>query len=130
MGLGHQCCAHQSTGKNQTLVWPDLSIVVIANDKAANKFRSFLRFHFDQADTRIHVVKSNVKRYGIPMFYVNHTGAQTELIFDGGSLVVSPNGNIHDEMPYFEEKIKVYDLDEVVEGKENCPQPTPIARTL
>ena len=80
-------------------------------------------FHFKQAETRIHVVKANVERYGIPMFYVNHTGAQTELIFDGGSLVVSANGNIFDEMPYFEECIRVYELAEVIDGKKNQPQP-------
>jgi len=79
-------------------------------------------FHYQQAEERIHVVKSNVKRYGIPMFYVNHTGAQTELIFDGGSLVMSPNGKIYDEMPYFEEQVKVYELKDVVTGKKHNPQ--------
>ncbi|CAG0903289.1 unnamed protein product, partial [Darwinula stevensoni] len=47
------------------------------------------------------------------MFYVNHCGAQTELIFDGGSIVMSKNGALHDELPYFEESIRHYDLNEV-----------------
>ena len=49
-------------------------------------------FSYDHAESRIHVLKANVKRYGLPMFYVNHCGAQTEVIFDGGSIVMSPNG--------------------------------------
>lgn len=73
-------------------------------------------FNYVHGDERIHVCKANVARYNIPLFYVNHVGAQTELIFDGGSLVVSPNGKIHDEMPYFEEGMKVYDLAEVIKG--------------
>ena len=80
-------------------------------------------FCYKQADTRAEIVGSNVARYDIPMFYVNHVGAQTELIFDGGSLVVSPNGKIFEELPFFEEAIKVYDLDEVTKGLENRPQP-------
>jgi NAD+ synthase (glutamine-hydrolysing) len=37
-------------------------------------------FSYDQAEDRIRVVKANVERYKIPMFYVNHSGAQTEII--------------------------------------------------
>ncbi len=74
-------------------------------------------FSYDHAADRIHVLKANVKRYGLPMFYVNHSGAQTEVIFDGGSLVMSPNGKVFDELPYFQELIRTYDLDEVMTGK-------------
>ena len=49
-------------------------------------------FNYEHADERIHVLESNVARYGLPIFYVNHVGAQTELIFDGGSTVMSPSG--------------------------------------
>ena len=80
-------------------------------------------FSYKQADTRIDIVKANVERYGIPMFYVNHVGAQTELIFDGGSLVVSPGGRIHEELPYFEEAFRVYELDEVKADIQHRPQP-------
>jgi NAD+ synthase (glutamine-hydrolysing) len=76
-------------------------------------------FNYNQANTRIHVVKENVKRYGIPMFYVNHAGAQTELIFDGGSLVMAQNGVVYEELPYFEECIKTYDLNDVMNAQEH-----------
>lgn len=70
-------------------------------------------FHHQQAEQRHHVVRENVKRYGIPLFYVNHAGAQTELIFDGGSVVVAPDATIYDEMPYFTEALRTYDLADV-----------------
>lgn len=73
-------------------------------------------FNFSHAQDRINILKTNVERYGKPIFYANHVGAQTELIFDGGSLVVSADGNVYEEMPYFEECIRTYDLEEVQRG--------------
>jgi NAD+ synthase (glutamine-hydrolysing) len=71
-------------------------------------------FNYAHSHGRISVVKANVERYGIPMFYVNQVGAQTELIFDGGSLVVAPGGKVFDELPYFEECVRTYDVNEVL----------------
>jgi NAD+ synthase (glutamine-hydrolysing) len=77
-------------------------------------------FNYVHGDERLHVCQSNVARYKIPLFYVNHVGAQTELIFDGGSVVTSPNGKIYDEMEYFVEQMRIYDLEDVKKGeKEN-----------
>lgn len=73
-------------------------------------------FAYAHGDERIHVIRANVERYGVPMFYINHIGAQTELIFEGGSIVMSPDGKVFDEMPYFEEALQVYDLDKVMKG--------------
>lgn len=82
-------------------------------------------FSQEQAEARIRVVQANVARYGIPLLYVNHVGAQTDIVFDGGSLVVSPDGQVFDEMPYFEECLRVYDLEEVQRGGRSRPQQRP-----
>ncbi len=74
-------------------------------------------FSYQQAKKRIEVVQRNATAFNLPVFYCNCAGAQTELIFDGGSLVVSPDGTIVDEMPYFEECIRFYDLESVLEGQ-------------
>lgn len=79
-------------------------------------------FSHDHAPERIHVVRANVERYNVPIFYVNHVGGQTELLFDGGSVVMSPNGNVYDEMPFFEECIRVYDLEDVMLGQKQVEQ--------
>jgi NAD+ synthase (glutamine-hydrolysing) len=39
-------------------------------------------------------VEAHVEKYGIPMLYCNTVGAQTEIVFDGGSLVCDVSGNI------------------------------------
>ncbi len=69
-------------------------------------------FSYIQAKTRMEVVQKNAVQFHLPVFYCNTVGAQTELIFDGGSMVVSADGEIIEEMPYFEECIRFYDIDD------------------
>lgn len=74
-------------------------------------------FSYTKIWGRKNVFIRNAKQYKLPVFNVNQVGAQTELIFDGGSLVVNPNGTIADEMKHFAEDYKVYDLDEIKQNK-------------
>ncbi|MEL6989850.1 MAG: NAD(+) synthase, partial [Bacteroidota bacterium] len=80
-------------------------------------------FNYHHAEERIHVCTSNVQRYKIPLIYINHVGAQTELVFDGGSVVMSPNAELFEELPYFEEAYRVYELNDIVEGTQSIAQP-------
>ena len=70
-------------------------------------------FSYKQAEERKEIVKANSLRYGIPLFYANHVGAQTEIIFDGGSLAANSKGEIIAELPYFKECIEMIDSDEI-----------------
>ncbi|RYZ99128.1 MAG: NAD+ synthase [Sphingobacteriaceae bacterium] len=67
-------------------------------------------FAYNHDEERIAILTDNAKRYNLPLLYVNQVGAQTELIFDGGSLVFDNAGNLVDEMPYFEENVSYYTL--------------------
>jgi len=67
-------------------------------------------FHYDQPVLRKKVLGDNAARYHLPLFYVNHVGAQTELLFDGGSMVINREGHVIDEMTYFDEDFRVYEL--------------------
>jgi len=80
-------------------------------------------FDFEHAKERIEIVRQNALRYNLPLFYVNHVGAQTEVIFDGGSVVMSRDGRIYDEMAYFEEDYKVYDVERVRQGDQSYERP-------
>src|SRR5690606_852657 len=80
-------------------------------------------FDHDQPRERMHVIRENVRRYQLPMFYVNQTGAMTEVLFDGASVVMSPDATVFDELPYFEEAFKVYELDEVMRGGSDIRRP-------
>jgi NAD+ synthase (glutamine-hydrolysing) len=69
-------------------------------------------FAYNHDEERIEILSDNARRYKLPLLYVNNVGAQTELIFDGGSLVFDNTGKLIDEMPYFEESVAYYDVDE------------------
>jgi len=73
-------------------------------------------FHYDQARIRTDVLLENARKYKLPLFYVNHIGAQTELLFDGGSMVVDHKARVWDELNYFEEDFRVYNLADVMKS--------------
>src|SRR5215469_13808674 len=60
-------------------------------------------FDYDHDEDRKEVVRQNVLKYHLPMYYCNAVGSQTEIVFDGGSVVYDANGNLIHEMKYFEE---------------------------
>ncbi len=74
-------------------------------------------FSYNHDEERIAILKDNALRYRLPLFYVNHVGAQTELIFDGGSLIFNDKGELVDELPYFEETLTYYELTDKSEVK-------------
>lgn len=65
-------------------------------------------FNKTQAEIRTQVMIDNAQKYGIPLFYVNHIGAQTQLIFDGGSMVLDAKGEVLDTYTFFKEERRNY----------------------
>ncbi len=74
-------------------------------------------FHYKQEEIRKKTLIENANKYKLPIFYVNHVGAQTELLFDGGSMVINPTGEIAGELEYFKEDQQYFDLDSVIYEK-------------
>lgn len=70
-------------------------------------------YNYAQDIVRNSLVKAHTVKYGIPMFYCNTVGSQTEIVFDGGSLVYDAAGNRVAEMKYFEEDYQVFDTEEI-----------------
>lgn len=89
---------------------PDLMINIAASP-----------FNYRHDEDRIQVLADNAKKYNLPLFYVNQVGAQTEIIFDGGSLVFDETGEMKAEMKYFEEDLQVFDLEEIQNVKNKYP---------
>lgn len=74
-------------------------------------------FDYNHQEERIKVLSEAGKKYHLPLFYCNTTGAQTELIFDGGSLVFTSGGEVFSALNCFEEQIAVFDYEEVSRAK-------------
>ena len=62
-------------------------------------------FDYTHDEDRKSVIKANVLKYKIPMFYCNAIGSQTEVVFDGASLIFDKHANLCKAFPLFEEAI-------------------------
>ncbi len=69
-------------------------------------------FDYTHGEERIGVVRDNVLKYGLPMFYCNAVGSQTEIVFDGASLIFDKKGNLCKQLPSFSEAIEGVNLNE------------------
>ena len=78
-------------------------------------------YNYAQDIVRNSIVKAHTVRYKLPMLYCNTVGSQTEIVFDGGSLVYDCNGNKIMEMKYFEEDYEIFDLDQLCKINNSKP---------
>ncbi|MBO9632939.1 MAG: NAD+ synthase [Chitinophagaceae bacterium] len=69
-------------------------------------------FDYDHDDDRLEVIRANVLKYKLPMFYCNTIGSQTEVVFDGGSLVMDAQGRVIKAMKVFEEDFAIVDTEQ------------------
>ena len=63
-------------------------------------------FDYTHDEDRKATIKSNVVKYKIPLIYCNAVGSQTEIIFDGASLVFDKDANLCCQLPQFKEELK------------------------
>ena len=75
-------------------------------------------FDYTHDEDRKAVVKATVTKYKIPMFYCNATGSQTEIVFDGASLVFDKYANLCGQLPSFQSALESFILkdDGTIEG--------------
>lgn len=62
-------------------------------------------------DQRLALVSRRAMQIGAPLCYVNMTGGQDDLVFDGDSIVVDATGRVIARAPQFEDGLMVVDLD-------------------
>ena len=74
-------------------------------------------FSYLRQKVKTEIFTGNAKKFGLPILYVNQTGAQTELIFEGGSLAVDHKGGIVAALKLFEEDHIMVDLKELCSGR-------------
>lgn len=108
--IGEELLYRQNPMDSLSAMKPDLIVNIAASP-----------FHYDQAESRRKVLLQNVKKYRLPLAYVNHVGAQTELLFDGGSMMINRQGIIAGELDFFEEDFRIFDLEAIAKtGKDKA----------
>ena len=62
-------------------------------------------------DVRLALVQKRAKEVGAPLAYVNMTGGQDDLVFDGDTIVVDKNGALITRAPQFDDVLVIADID-------------------
>jgi NAD+ synthase (glutamine-hydrolysing) len=85
---------------------PDLIINVAASP-----------FSHTRSNIKKQIFIDKARKYKLPLIYVNQVGAQTQLIFEGGSMALNAEGKIVEQLKYFEEDTRIVELDELERTK-------------
>ena len=67
-------------------------------------------YHMGKAMFRERLVSSRAREYGVTIAYINTIGGQDELVFDGGSFIADPGGEILLKGKYFSEDFIIADI--------------------
>jgi NAD+ synthase (glutamine-hydrolysing) len=67
-------------------------------------------YHAGKWRVRRDLVASHARRNRVPVAYCNMVGGQDELVFDGGSMVVGPSGEVIARAAMFDEELLLCDL--------------------
>jgi len=62
-------------------------------------------------DVRLALVQKRAQEVGAPLAYVNMTGGQDDLVFDGDSIVVDAKGSVISRAAQFEDQLLVVDIE-------------------
>ena len=68
-------------------------------------------FERNKDDARLALVQKRAKEIGAPLAYVNMTGGQDDLVFDGDSIVVGKDGSVLARTAQFDDQLIVIDID-------------------
>jgi NAD+ synthase (glutamine-hydrolysing) len=81
-------------------------------------------FSYTKVEAKKNIFILKAKKHGIPVITANQTGANTELIFDGASLIINSGGKIFRQLGYFEETVETFSLEEVMSGFTTYQEPS------
>ncbi len=73
-------------------------------------------FDYLKFETRKNILIRKAIETRLPLLYVNNIGAQADLIFDGGSMAVSPTGEVCRQLRFFEEDQQTFILKDIRES--------------
>jgi NAD+ synthetase len=68
-------------------------------------------YTLDKRSLRLDMLRALAKSHGLPVVYVNQVGGNDSLVFDGGSVVVLPDGQIPAQASSFVEDLVLFDTE-------------------
>jgi NAD+ synthetase len=93
----------------------DLILVINASPFSTNKH-----------DTRLAMLRATALAYNSHIIYLNMVGGQDSIVYDGGSMVMDPYGNLLHQSVFFEESLEMIVIAstcEAIQKKNGLPRP-------
>jgi len=95
-------------------------------------------FERNKDDVRLALVQKRAMEISAPVAYVNMTGGQDDLVFDGDSIVVGKDGSVLARTAQFDDQLIVVDIDcaegssrpDVVISEQPTSHPTPASSSI
>lgn len=78
-------------------------------------------YYRNKMDVRINHMVSRTVETGLPLIYLNMVGGQDDQVFDGGSFVLNPGGELVVQLPVFDEVISHVDFERTEKGWRALP---------
>jgi NAD+ synthase (glutamine-hydrolysing) len=85
-------------------------------------------YHAGKVHFREEMLAARARDYGVWVCYTNQVGGQDELVFDGGSMVIDPAGNLVAQAAMFEEELLICDIE--VDSPADTPDEPTVSRIL
>ncbi len=73
-------------------------------------------YYRDKFDRRMNHMVARVIETGLPLVYLNMVGGQDDQVFDGGSFVLNPGGQLAVQLPVFDEVVQHVDFERTADG--------------
>jgi len=83
-------------------------------------------FSHTRIDGKTAVFTNKAAKHGIPLISSNQTGANTELIFDGASMIINGKGEICERLPFFEEEVRTFTYEEIFSHPQKVKKYDPV----
>ncbi|HEX2051036.1 MAG TPA: NAD+ synthase [Actinomycetota bacterium] len=121
--LGVCVCEDAWTARGPVTVQGDAGAQVVVNVNASP-------FHKGKLGERAAMLGERARRARAAIVYVNAVGGQDELVFDGGSLVIAPDGSVVARLPQFREHRALVDVPLGEAGGHDAPRVDRLALPL
>ena len=99
-------------GVAETLVETGAEILLVPNGSP---------YYRNKMEVRINHMVSRVVETGLPLIYLNMVGGQDDQVFDGGTFVLNPGGELVLQLPVFDEVITHVDFERTEMGWRALP---------
>lgn len=78
-------------------------------------------YYHGKRELKVEMLRNVARKYGVPVVYVNQVGGNDDLLFDGCSLALGPDGKVCTQAAEFEADLVIFDTERLEGDKRDQP---------